>query len=638
MRHLRYRFDNLIARGTWAMIGLLAVVALAMAVVGAAAILTLAPNATDLPSALWSGLMRTMSPGVVTRDSGSPVFLGCMLVLALTGIVIFSTLIGLIETGLDRKLASLRKGRSLVIERDHTVILGWSEQVFLILSELAVANASRGRTCVAILADRDRVSMEEAIRDRVDLPRRLRVVCRTGSPTDPMDVAIVSPERARAVIVLGSEDTCSDARTIKSLLALDAAKVRPRVQLVAGIRDPDNLVAARLAGGANALILDVDEISARVMVQTCLHAGLSMVYSDLLGFEGDEIYFRQPGELAGESFGDALPALENCSLIGLEREGKVLLNPAGETTIDAGDRLILIMDDDDAKPVRASARVDHDAIVATGEHEPVARRVLVLGWNACGAAIVAEFDHYMPPGSQLKVVADDSRMTSQVEGLSARVAGLTLSHETGDITRHSTLQRLDLGAYDHVLILADDRFGAHVADSRTLLTLLHVREMSRSNGWRHSLVTEIARDGDRRLVEVTEVDDFIVSSKVTSLLMIQVAENPRRHDVFADLFDAGGQEIYIRPADDYVRLSTPVDYATVVAAARAYGEVAIGYRTECLSGGAGGIALNPPKSRRLTFEPGDAVIVLAGGRLRQEDGARPWGATGIRQKRAALGR
>ncbi|MEV8631916.1 potassium transporter TrkA [Streptosporangium sp. NPDC051023] len=616
MRRLRYRFDNLIAQGTWAMIGLLAVTALAMSVIGATAILTLAPGTVDLPSALWSGLMRTMSPVMVTRDSGSPVFLGSMLVLALTGIVIFSTLIGLIKTGLDHKLASLRKGRSLVVERDHTVVLGWSEQVFLILSELAAAGpGGGGTTCVAILADRDRISMEEAIRDRVDLPRRLRVVCRTGSPTDPVDVAIVSPGRARAVIVLGSEDSDSDARTIKSLLALDAAGVLPRVQLVAGIRDPDNLIAARLAGGGNALIVDVDEVSARVMVQTCLHAGLSMVYNDLLGFGGDEICFRPPGDLVGESFGDALPILENCSLIGLEREGKTLLNPSGETRIDASDRLILIMDDGAAKPLRTSTEVDDGAIVAGGEHDPVARRVLVLGWNDCGAAIVTEFDHYMPPGSQVKVVAKDPRMTSWVDALSSRVGRLTLTCETGDITRYGTLEALDIGAYDHVLILADDRLSPHVADSRTFLTLLHVREMSRSNGWRHSLVTEIAKDCDRRLVEVTEVDDFIVSSKVTSLLMIQIAENPRRHNVFADLFDSGGQEVYIRPAGDYVRLSAPVDYATVVAAAGAYGEVAIGYRREGTGrdGDDNGITLNPPKSRRLTFEPDDAVIVLAGG-------------------------
>ncbi|MFF4992561.1 potassium transporter TrkA [Streptosporangium saharense] len=609
MRRLRYRFDNLVTRGSRALLALLVLVALAISVVGATALVVLAPDAADLPLALWSGL-------TVAREEGPPPLPGSTPVVALTGIVIFSTLVGLVKTGLDRRLAGLRKGRSPVVERGHTVVLGWSEQIFLILSELAAAGET---TCVAILADLDRPSMEEAIRDRAVLPRALRVVCRTGNPTDPADVAIVSPERARAVIVLGSEDADSDARTIRSLLALDAAGVRPRVQLVAGVRDPDNLVAARLAGGSGALVVDVDEISARVVVQSCLNPGLSRVYGELLGSGGSEICFRQPGDLVGESFGDALPALENGSLIGLERRGGIMLNPSAGTRIDADDRLVLIMAHGGAKQFRASAEPDRRAVVASGEHTPVAHRVLVLGWNARGPAIVAEFDRRMPPGSQVRVVAHDPRMTSRMDALAGTLTSVTLAHETGDITRYGTLDALGVGTYDHVLILADDRLGAHVADSRTLLTLLHVREMSRSNGWRHSLVTEMARECDRRLAEVTEVDDLVVPARVTGLLMIQIAEHPRRHDVFTDLFASGGQEISIRPAGDYVRLSAPVDYATVVAAARAYGEVAIGYRGDRTARGDGGVVLNPPKSRKVVFESDDAVIVLSG----RDSGRRP---------------
>ncbi|MFI7534869.1 potassium transporter TrkA [Streptosporangium sp. NPDC049376] len=622
MRRLRYRFDNLVIRGGWAVLGLLVLVALAVSVAGATALVVLVPDATDLPLALWSGLTRTLSPVTATPEEGPPPLPRGTPVVALTGIVIFSALVGLVKTGLDRRLAGLRKGRSPVVERGHTVVLGWSEQVFLILSELAAAGEGRGgTTCVAILADMDRTAMEEAIGGRAAL-RNLRVVCRTGNPTDPADVAIVSPERARAVIVLGSEDTDSDARTIKSLLALDAAEVRPRVQLVAGVRDPDNLVAARLAGGSGALIVDVDEISARVVVQSCLNPGLSVVYGDLLGSGGSEICFRQPCDLVGENFGDALPALENGSLIGLERRGRIMLNPSGETRIDANDRLVLIMGDGGAKQFRTSAEPDSHEIIASGEHTPTAHRVLILGWNGRGAAIVTEFDRRMPPGSQVRVVAHDSRMASRMDALAGSLANVTLAHESGDITRYGTLEALGVGTYDHVLILADDRLGAHVADSRTLLTLLHVREMTRSNGWRHSLVTEMARECDRRLAEVTEVDDLIVPTRVTGLLMIQIAEHPRRHDVFTDLFAAGGQEVSLRPAGDYVRLSVPVDYATVVAAARAYGEIAIGYRGDRTARGDGGVVLNPPKSRKVVFEADDAVIVLSGRASARKDDLR----------------
>ena len=87
-----------------------------------------------------------------------------MLVVTLGGIFIVSALIGVLTTGLDARIAQLRKGRSRIIERNHTVILGWSDQVFIVLAELVEANESARRPCVAILADRDKVEMEEQIR------------------------------------------------------------------------------------------------------------------------------------------------------------------------------------------------------------------------------------------------------------------------------------------------------------------------------------------------------------------------------------------------------------------------------------------------------------------------------------------
>ncbi|MBI5829315.1 MAG: hypothetical protein HZB20_07185, partial [Chloroflexi bacterium] len=47
---------------------------------------------------------------------------------------IISALIGIINNGIEDKLDELRKGRSNVIESGHTVILGWSPQVFSIIS------------------------------------------------------------------------------------------------------------------------------------------------------------------------------------------------------------------------------------------------------------------------------------------------------------------------------------------------------------------------------------------------------------------------------------------------------------------------------------------------------------------------
>src|SRR6185312_893017 len=103
------------------------------------------------------------------------------------GVLVVSALIGILNTGLDTRIAELRKGRSRVVERGHTVVLGWSDQVFTIISELAIANEGRP-ACVTILANRDKVEMEDSIRAKLHHTGTLRVVCRTGDPTDPLDL------------------------------------------------------------------------------------------------------------------------------------------------------------------------------------------------------------------------------------------------------------------------------------------------------------------------------------------------------------------------------------------------------------------------------------------------------------------
>ena len=111
-----------------------------------------------------------------------------MLLVTLGGLFVVSALIGVIATGLDSRIEELRKGRSVVLEEDHTLILGWSDTVFTILSELEIANESRKKPSAVVLAERDKVEMDDLIREKVR-PKRTRVISRSGSPIDLGDLA-----------------------------------------------------------------------------------------------------------------------------------------------------------------------------------------------------------------------------------------------------------------------------------------------------------------------------------------------------------------------------------------------------------------------------------------------------------------
>ena len=180
----RYFFDNTMSRGTPALIAWLTLATFVLILVFSLIVMALGLSDHEGKGffrELFSSLLHALDPGTVAGDEGQPWrFVLTMLALTIGGLFILSALIGVIAAGIDAKLADLRRGRSVVLEHDHTVILGWSDSIFTIVSELSIANESRRRPVVVIMDDRDKVDMEEELRAKVpdlrghpgDLPQR----------------------------------------------------------------------------------------------------------------------------------------------------------------------------------------------------------------------------------------------------------------------------------------------------------------------------------------------------------------------------------------------------------------------------------------------------------------------------------
>jgi voltage-gated potassium channel Kch len=620
---LRYGFDTSMSAGPIALIGWLALLSLVVIVI-AAVLLTgfqLAPEgqpAVDFPEAMWESLMRSMDAGTVGGDTGWG-FRAIGLLVTIAGIFIFSTLIGVLSSGIEGKLDQLRKGRSTVLEQDHTVILNWSPSIFDVISELAVANRSRKKPRIVIMAERDKVEMEDEIAAKVPNLGRTRVICRHGAPTDIHDLAIVSPQQARSIIVLspeGEDAFDADSQVIKTLLALvnDPRRAAKRYRIAAEIRDNANAEVARVVGGSEAQLVLADDLIARIVAHSSRQSGLSAVYSELLDFDGCEIYtIEQPG-LTGNSFGDALMAYEASTLIGLvSPDGLVQLNPPMDSLIPAGARAIIIAEDDAAIAIATAAiSVDPVAIRHAVPHAEQPERVLLLGWNRRAPIIVHELSRYVVEGSVLTIAADTPDLDEAVAAISVASGNLAVEYGRIDTTSRAALDGLDIATCDHVLVLGySDLLAPQPTDTSTLVTLLHLRKIADTAGVHINVVSEMVDVRNRELAEVTRADDFVVSNKLVSLMLAQASENDRLGAIFDDLLDEEGSEIYMRPAGDYVALGQAVNFYTVTQAARERGEVAIGYHRPRPEAKANGIVVNPVKSAAVDYQAGDRLIVLA---------------------------
>jgi voltage-gated potassium channel Kch len=624
-QRLRYAFDNTLSKGTPALIAWLAIVTVAF--LGVASVLLVILG--DVPKGengaslsftelMWHNLMRTLDAGTMGGDAGPVAYLIMMLLVTLGGVFIVGTLIGLISNGVGNQIDELRKGRSLVAETDHVVILGWNDRIFSIIGELVLGNEHRKRNVIVIMADRDKVSMDDEVRERIEDPKTTRVVCRRGNPIDLGDLKIVNFNAARAIVVLSPDGDDPDSEVIKTILAVtNHPERRPeKFHIVAEIRERKNMEPARLVGRDEAQLIETSETIARVVAQTCRQTGLSGVYTELLDYGGDEIYFKRDAALDGLSFADSLLASETCSIIGVKTaDGVVQLNPPMDRRFAPGDEAIVIAADAASIRIgRNSPAIDASLLVEKPVTVAAPEKTLLLGWSARAPIIIRELDNYVAPGSLMTVVADAPGIGESIEALRPMLSRQQLEFRRGDSSDRATIESAGPEQYEHIIVLcyADD-LPVQKADAKTLVTLLHLRDIEARGGVnRYSIVSEMLDVRNRELARVTQADDFIVSENLTSLLVAQVTENRDLRAVFDDIFDSDGSEIYLRAAADYVALGKPMTFWHVMESARRRGEVAIGYRLTGDAGASGdGVRVNPPKGASVSFGAEDRIIVVA---------------------------
>lgn len=641
LERAKYQFDNLMSKGTFAPILLLVLAAIFIvlflsfllyvtgAIPGEFEALA---GVKDVDSvgyidALWLTLLRMFDPGVISGDPIDVPFLVFMFFATIAGIVTISIFIGIVNSGVIRKITELRKGKSFVVEDNHTVVLGWSFQIFPIISELVIANENQKNPCIAILADVDKIFMEDEIKLKIGDTKNTKVVCRTGNPIDIHDLGIVNLNGARSIIIMSPETKDPDSNVIKTILAItnnpDRSRKKGNYHIVAEVRDPRNVAIAEIAGRDEVQLVVFDYLISKITAQVCRQPGLSVVFTELLDFSGDEIYFQNEPKVVGSTFVEAMFAYETSVVIGLRRKnGEIVLKPPLNEVIEEGDKLIAVSEDDDTVVLsgKKEFRIDTDAIrVAPKYVPPKPEKTLILGWNRRAPLIVNELDNYVWHGSKITVVSDHDKVEKDLQKKCADLNHQTVAYWNGDTTNRGILDELGIGDFDHIIVLSQtETKDVQSTDARTLSTLLHLRDISDRIESNYSIVSEMLDDRNRELAEITYTDDFIVSVKLDSLMLAQISENKELKTVFEHLFAARGPAIYIKPAEYYVELGRAVNFYTVMESARRQDQIAIGYKLcksvqkgQTKKGLAHGVVVNPVKSEELFFSEGDKIIVLS---------------------------
>ncbi len=642
----RYRFDTFMAKGGSSIFkALTGVFILSFIIIGLlrGLLFSLAPEIAQQHDEvgffgnLYITFLELTDPGNMAQDIYSGIGYKIFAVIAgLAGIVMLSALIAFITTALDQKIHDLKRGRSKVIENDHTLILGWNEQrITEILRELVLANESEKDACVVILADKDKEEMDDVIRLRVKNTASTRIVTRSGDVSTLTNLDMVSLESSKAVIILANcEDTdsseskaSSDAKAIQTVLATMGNDVEDEdFSVVVEIFNPTHREIVRSSFPDHVITVNTSDILAKLLVQTSRSVGLSVVYNEILSFDGCELYFYD-AEWGDSCFGDIGYRFPDGVPMGIRNaDGLIFMNPAPDRVLEPTDEILIVADDDSTIEFLPEAvAVPQDFQLPEYRQEQRIERELMIGWSFKSAAIIREFSDYIIAGSQIHVLLKrpTTEQIKDIEALDNELDSIDVRLLRKDCLNIDDLMSVKPFEYDNIIILAgnsndgDDIDAARV-DSENIVALLLLRRIFSqypSESKNTKLITEILDSQNDALVARAGVQDVIISNRLVSMIMAQIAESRDIEKVYDDIFQEDGSEIYLKPAYLYFdALPMELTFADMMAMAKKRGEVCIGVKINSMESDKqnnNGVTLIPEKARTFEIQSKDCLVVLA---------------------------
>ncbi|MEM8768159.1 MAG: hypothetical protein AAGE43_11985, partial [Pseudomonadota bacterium] len=386
----------------------------------------------------WSlnQLFRVM--GIRTIYGATGVLLAYSLVLALMGLVLFSLLISMINNSMARRFEALRRGDTPVLERNHILILGWSNKVHNVIRQ--IAELAPG-TKVVILAPVEVETMREALRVSGVEREKVTIILRSGSVSTRTELERVALRYARGVMVLTTDG--NDSETIKAMVLLAGSTDWPigAPTLTAEIADERNFELASIAARNRVHVVSSSTVISKILVQTVRNPGLAEVYTELMSQRGNNIYVQRLKGIEGEVMEKLAHDFPQAIPIGVTwREATadgtrhaVALNPEPDYDFAEDDELVLLSS---SYPARYFADPEARPPLEVDDHPEAHRgvpdRVLLIGWSAIVPDILREMDAHALSGTRVSLLVADDETRQRAED---RLAGLT--HERLAIALHT---------------------------------------------------------------------------------------------------------------------------------------------------------------------------------------------------------
>ncbi len=575
----QFRLEQIMVRGSHYRLLLICLGIGALSVLSGYVLYVLELGHTEsLSESIWWAFLRLTDPGYLGDDHGT-FRRSVSTFLTIAGYVLFmGALVATMTQGLNDQMRRLERGLTPVVMRQHVVVIGFNANTAELLMEITQSqgNVRRFLTLhhastlrVAVLAEEVGPELDQTLDRALGARyRRSRTVLRSGSVLQPLHLDRVAAKHAAAIVFSPSEhqredeEASDDAHLLKALttlnLTLGEGAASPIV--VAPVADPLKLeVLERAYPAGRSELIAAPLVLAQIVLRCLNHAGLNQFWDEVLSQQyGSEIYVHSAHDVAGLPPRELLVHFETAVALGKLTSGSgraefVLLTDP-EFSLQEGDSLVVLGHDHeltarrkerDGRSLRPSKAAPPSTSRPPAPAESAEHQLLIMGWNARTPWLLKAL--HAEPRTRFVVTVASAIPTAERDAHLGQVDisldGLASKHMLLEPTSLKELSRLELGAFDTVLVVGSDRLeSAEDVDARTLLVYQLITHRLAHTTPRPRLLVELRDPENANLFEESTTEVLATSDIITHMLA-QLTLRPERRPVLDALLSFGGPEI-----------------------------------------------------------------------------------------------